>query len=171
MLDKYHQIFIQDIKRRIFDENWSRVNKCLEILNEEQVWYSQNENVNSVANLILHICGNLRQYVCSGIFREKDVRDRDREFSAEPGRFDKKELKSMFAETMEELGEKIELLTPEILTQNYSVQGFQESGIAIMIHITEHLSYHVGQITHITKSLENIDTGYYKGIDLNAKDC
>jgi uncharacterized damage-inducible protein DinB len=65
--------------------------------------------------------------------------------------------------------EKIELISPTMLLQHYEVQGFQENGVSILIHVTEHFSYHVGQITHITKLLNNLDTGYYADVDLNAK--
>ena len=53
------------------------------------------------------------------------------------------------------------------LTRIYSVQGFQESGVGILIHITEHFSYHVGQITYFVKARKDIDVGYYAGKDLD----
>ena len=59
-------------------------------------------------------------------------------------------------------------LDPAALTRNWAVQGFSETGTAIILHVMEHFSYHVGQITLHTKLLLDIDTGYYAGQDLNA---
>ena len=161
-------MFVNDIKRRLFEENQLRIEKCLSLISEEQLWYKHNKHVNSIGNLILHLCGNVRQYICSGIFREKDLRTRDLEFS-QSRTYTKDQLLNLLNETMSAIREKIDLTTPEMLLNEYSVQGFEEKGIAILIHITEHFSYHVGQITYLTKYLNNVDTGYYAGKDLNMK--
>ena len=50
-----------------------------------------------------------------------------------------------------------------------NVQGYQESGLSILVHVTEHFSYHVGQMTYIVKMLKNMDMAYYAGHDLNTK--
>lgn len=168
VMREYHKLFMTDVRRRFFEENWQRVNKCLDLISEDQLWYQQNENVNSIGNLILHLRGNITQYICSGIFREKDMRERDLEFSS-TGEYRIEELRSIFAETMNMISEKFDLITPEMLVKQYEVQGFTESGVAIMVHVTEHFSYHVGQITYITKLLNEVDTGYYADFDLNQK--
>ncbi len=158
-----------DVRRRFFVENWQRINTCLDLLDEKQVWYKHNAQVNSVGNLILHLRGNITQYICAGILRERDIRKRDEEFSAVAFSYSKDQLRTMFSETMNLIKEKFDLLTPEILIRDYEVQGFQENGISILVHVTEHFSYHVGQITYITKFLTNSNTGYYGDLDLNAK--
>ena len=70
-------------------------------------------------------------------------------------------------ETLASVREILHRLTPEDLEKDYEVQGFRESGISILIHVTEHFSYHVGQITYSTKSMKNMDMGYYAGQDLD----
>ena len=50
-----------------------------------------------------------------------------------------------------------------------SVQGFNFSGIGILVHVVEHLSYHTGQIAFYTKQLKNEQLGFYGDIDLNVK--
>ena len=60
-------------------------------------------------------------------------------------------------------------LSTKDLTRSWNVQGFQESGLAIVLHVVEHFSYHVGQITLHTKLLKDVDTGYYAGQDLQRK--
>lgn len=164
----YFDYFIKDIRRRLFIENQSRIHKCLDLLSEDQVWMARNENVNSVGNLILHLCGNITQYVSAGIFRNKDNRNRDLEFAASKS-MNIAELKHKLDKTMEHISSLLDQLTPEMLITDYDVQGFQENGTSILVHVTEHFSYHVGQITYLTKMMNDVDTGYYAGLDLNAK--
>ena len=57
-----------------------------------------------------------------------------------------------------------------ITAQNLgSVQGFQLSGIGIVVHVVEHYSYHTGQISFWTKQLKNKDLRFYAGLDLNVQ--
>ena len=164
----YHELLIADVTRRLFDENQSRILTCLDLISEEQLWYKHNENVNSIGNLILHLCGNVTQYICAGIFREKDHRKRDLEFEASASH-SKKELVQHLNLTMAKVKKRIDEITPEMLLKEYEVQGFQENGTSILVHVTEHFSYHVGQITYLTKFLNNVDTNYYGDLDLNVK--
>ncbi len=168
MENRYHELLISDIRRRLFQENQKRIHTCLDLIDEDQLWYKHNENVNSIGNLILHLCGNITQYICSGILREKDGRQRDLEFNSS-GTFDKEGIRNRLDATMVMIDEKLDLITPEMLVQDFEVQGFAENGTSILVHITEHFSYHVGQITYLTKFLNNVDTAYYGGMDLNAK--
>jgi uncharacterized damage-inducible protein DinB len=61
-------------------------------------------------------------------------------------------------------------LTQADLERTWNVQVYQESGLSIVVHVVEHFSYHVGQITLHTKLLRDVDTGYYAGLDLERKD-
>lgn len=167
-LKEYHKFLMDDINRRLFVENQSRIAKCLELIDENQLWYKHNENVNSIGNLVLHLCGNITQYICAGILREKDIRIRDLEFVA-TSTHTKQELLDKLNETMTMIEQKLKLITPEMLIKEFEVQGFKENGTSILVHVTEHFSYHVGQITYLTKFLNNVDTKYYGDLDLNAK--
>jgi len=168
MINSYYSLFIRDIRRRLFEENQVRIHRCLDLISEDQLWYKHNKNVNSIGNLILHLCGNITQYICAGILREKDVRKRDSEFEAN-GSHTISELRKLLDQTMENIDLKLNKVTAEDLITDYEVQGFKENGTSILIHVTEHFSYHVGQITFLTKMLNNVDTEYYGDLDLNAK--
>lgn len=159
---------IADVKRRLITESLPRIFKCLEELSIKEIWHKQNANTNSVGNLVLHLCGNVRQYVLSGIDGQTDIRKRDLEFSEE-GPIDKDVLKEKLQKLMNEVDEALDRITPEDMTREVGVQGFSENVTSILIHVTEHFSYHVGQITYYTKYIRDIDTGYYAGLDLNAK--
>jgi uncharacterized damage-inducible protein DinB len=150
------------------NENTPRIERCLNQLNEEQVWYKPNENLNSIGNLILHLCGNITQYIISSIGGSEDMRQRGLEFSVEGG-FIKKELLAKLSDTIKQSCKVIETMTDEDLLRVRSVQGFTYTGIANLIHVAEHYSYHTGQIAFLTKLLANKDLGFYDGLDLNTK--
>jgi uncharacterized damage-inducible protein DinB len=157
-----------EVKRRIFEESYSRIDNCLDRLTLDQIWHKPNQNANSIGNLVLHLLGNVRQYVCSGIGGQKDVRNRDEEFQLTSA-CSPKDLKVQMSLLEKDVLEVVNNLTDEKLTSVYRVQGFEESGISIIIHVIEHFSYHVGQIAQQTKLLVDQDLGFYAGLDLNAK--
>lgn len=159
---------IADVKRRLITESLPRINKCLDELSIEEIWHKQNANTNSVGNLVLHLCGNVRQYILSGIDGQEDVRERDLEFS-EKGPIEVTFLKDKLQTLMTEVDVALDRITPEDMVRNVGVQGFEENVTSILIHVTEHFSYHVGQITFYTKFIKDVDTGYYAGLNLNAK--
>lgn len=145
-----------------------RIQKCLEDLSEEEVWQKPNSSSNSVANLILHLCGNITQYIISSLGQQPDQRQRNAEFEAQGG-LNKAELINQLQATVEKANEIIAQQRPESLLKVRSVQGFQFSGIGIIMHVVEHYSYHTGQIAFWTKYLKNKDLGFYADMDLNAK--
>jgi uncharacterized damage-inducible protein DinB len=151
-----------------FEENTKKLISCLNELDESDTWKRPNENSNSVGNLILHLCGNIRQYVISSLGHALDIRERDKEFSADDG-YSKSELIKNLTETIDEAMNIIRNATAEELLRKRQVQGYSYSGINIIVHVTEHYSYHTGQIIFWTKLLKNKDLGFYSGINLNVR--
>ncbi len=149
-------------------ENLPRIQKCLDLLSQEQVWQKPNESSNSIANLILHLCGNITQYIHSSLGHQPDHRTRYEEFSTTSGLI-KKELYSKIETTINVASEIIKACSNEELQRRRNVQGFTLTGIGCAIHVCEHLSYHVGQIALLTKLMTNKDLGFYDGLDLNTK--
>jgi uncharacterized damage-inducible protein DinB len=150
------------------NENPPRIEKCLALLTEDEVWQRPNQSSNSIGNLILHLCGNIRQYAVSSLGNEPDRRHRDFEFETKGG-FTKEELWSKFSETIALAIATISETNGNDWLRNRKVQGFEFSGIGILIHVVEHLSYHTGQIAYYTKELKNKQVGFYDGQDLNIK--
>ena len=150
------------------ERNTPRIVTCLGQLSEYDVWVRPNESSNSVGNLILHLCGNITQYIISSIGHVPDDRERDTEFLTTGG-FTKKELLDKLGATVLEAVRVINEASLEELLRVRSVQGYNYSGIGNIIHVTEHYSYHTGQIAFWTKLLKNKDLGFYANIDLNAK--
>lgn len=145
-----------------------RTLKCLGLLSEQEIWYRPNEHSNSVGNLVLHLCGNVRQWLFSTLGGKPDIRQRQGEFD-EKGPIPKKDLEQMIEDLMDEVNRLLDNLKPEDLLKTYPVQGFDESGVAILLHVTEHFSYHVGQITYFVKAHKDLSVGYYEGINLDIR--
>lgn len=167
MLEEFIHEFIAQAIYRI-DENTNKLIKCLEELDESDIWKRPNQNSNSVGNIVLHLCGNIGQYAISSLGHISDVRQRDTEFLANGG-YSKNELLQKFLAHIEKAKTIIQSTSSEELLRKRKVQGYNHSGVGILIHVTEHLSYHTGQIIFWTKLLKNKDLGFYAGIDLNAK--
>jgi uncharacterized damage-inducible protein DinB len=160
---------IAESKRRLIDESVPRIKKCLDKLNEEEIWRRPNVETVSVGNLVLHLCGNVRQWICTGLGGEPDHRERSAEFS-EPGPIPKELLLAKLDETMRDAERAMDAADPASLLDMRPVQGFEESGLSILVHVVEHFSYHTGQITYAVKANKAIDFGYYAGQNLDAKD-
>ncbi len=161
------QEFIEESIFRI-EKNTTKIIKCLGCLSEEQIWMRPNEVSNSIGNLLLHICGNTRQYLISALGDQPDIRERDAEFSAKGG-YDKEELQHKLSVTVEQAINSIRVIDEDRLMKIHSVQGFEFSGIAIIVHVTEHYSHHTGQIIFLTKVLTGNDLAFYSNTDLNKK--
>lgn len=148
--------------------NTPRLEKCLAELSESELWQRPNPQSNSVGNLLLHLCGNITQYVICSLGNQPDHRARDAEFAAEGG-FNKAELLEKLRTVVDTATQIIRQADTETMLRQHKVQGFDMSGIAIAVHVCEHYSYHTGQVAFWVKLLKSKDLGFYAGVNLNAK--
>ena len=167
MEEKLREEFVQNSLYRL-DENTRMNSISLELLSEEDIWKRPNESLNSIGNLIVHICGNITQYVISSLGEQEDVRERDTEFTAQSG-YTKIELLQKLTNTIDVAKRVINDAKVDQLVRKREVQGFYFSGIGVVLHAVEHYSYHTGQIAFWVKQVKNMDLGFYDGHDLNAK--
>ena len=148
------------------DENLRMVKIALDKLTEAQLWQKPNSTLNSVGNLILHLCGNMTQYGIASLEGAEDKRQRDLEFSTEGG-FSRTELLEKLSTTVQTVKSTFRTVSRQRLLQVAPVQGFQLSGTGNMIHVVEHFSYHTGQIAFWVKQLKDEQLGFYEGLDLS----
>jgi uncharacterized damage-inducible protein DinB len=127
----------------------------------EEIWWRASEENNSVGNLVLHLCGNIRQWIVAGVGGVHNVRNRDGEFAARGGATID-ELRSQLAATVNEAVTAMETAAPGRLTEQVTIQTFQVSVLEAIYHAVEHFSMHTGQIIYITKFLQKQDLGFYK---------
>ncbi|WP_281986216.1 DinB family protein [Aquimarina aggregata] len=151
------------------NESTRMISLCFDQLPEEDIWKRPNTNSNSIGHLIVHLCGNITQYVIASLGGLEDNRERDKEF-AEEKTHSKKQLLEKLKSTLYRAKEIIQNISEEELLRKREVQGFTFSGIGILIHVTEHYSYHTGQIAFWIKQLKDKKSlGFYDGIDLSIK--
>lgn len=136
------------------------------MIDEKDLWRSPNSSIPAIGNLVLHLCGNARQWILSGLGDKTDNRDRDQEFIVQT-KIKKSELIFLLENLKMNLKQTLRELDSRSIDKNYQIQGFEVTGFSILVHVIEHFSYHTGQITTLTKWLTNKDTDYYGDIDLN----
>ena len=144
-----------------------RIETCLGMLNEEQVWARRGENENAVGNLVLHLCGNVRQWIVAGVGGEADHRQRDLEFSARGG-VAIAALSSKLRATVEEACGVIERVSPSRFGERLSVQKYEVSVMEAIYHVVEHFAMHTGQIIFAAKLLTGADLGFYAHLNTTA---
>jgi len=150
------------------DESLHMIELSCNQLSETDIWKKPNGVLNSVGNLILHLCGNITQYAISALGGETDNRQRDLEFQSSETH-NKAALLEKLRKTITTAKDVLVQLENEEFLRKREVQGFYLSGIGIIIHFVEHLSYHTGQIAFWTKIIKEKDLGFYDGRDLNIK--
>ncbi len=159
MEDSLHRLFLDCSVRRL-EQSLSRIEACLGKLTEEQVWARGSENENAIGNLVLHLSGNVRQWIVSGVGGAPDTRQRDREFSARGGS-SIPELKERLRGIVAEAAAVIGVVTPERLAERVTIQKYEVSVLEAIYHVVEHFSLHTGQIIFATKLLTGSDLGFY----------
>lgn len=160
------EFVIEEFHKRVFEESYERIFKCLTLIKEEELWKQPSKDIPSIGNLILHLCGNARQWMLSGLGDLIDNRDREQEFVPQQN-IKKAELVFLLQHLRVSLRELLDELDERKLTEHYTIQGFDVTGFSVCIHVIEHFSYHTGQITTLTKLYTGKSTGYYLGINLN----
>jgi uncharacterized damage-inducible protein DinB len=153
-------IFTDSCARRLTQYS-SRISQCIEHLDNEQIWTRGSENENAIGNLLLHLAGNVRQWILSGVGGRPDVRVRDREFSAR-GDIDKADLMERLQATVEDAASVIRTLPADRLGQQVTIQAYQVTVLEAVLHVVEHFAMHTGQVIYATKMLTHADLGFYK---------
>jgi uncharacterized damage-inducible protein DinB len=146
----------------------SRIGVCLSRLSDEQIWQRGGEHENAAGNLVLHLCGNVRQWIVSGVGGEPDMRRRDAEFAARDG-VSRQELVERLETTIADAVRVIEALPAARLPEPLVIQGFSVTVLEAIYHVVEHFSMHAGQIMLLTKSLSGAGLGFYRQLDPPAK--
>jgi uncharacterized damage-inducible protein DinB len=160
MAQTLDRIFL-DFSGKKLEQLLGRIETCLGKLNTDQVWARGTENENAVGNLVLHLSGNVRQWIVSGVGGRPDVRVRDREFSTR-GNVEVSELIERLKGSVGEAVAVLDKVTAERLSQTVHIQNYDISVLEAIAHVVEHFSQHTGQIIFATKMLTGEDLGFYR---------
>src|SRR5438132_7255355 len=154
------QTFIARSRYHLSQDFLPKIERCLEILNDEQIWWRANPQSNSIGNLILHLSGNVRQWIVSGLGGAADSRDRDAKF-AQRQVISREELIIKLKQTLRDADATLAKFEVDKLLDRQSIQGCDASALEAILHVVEHFSMHTGQIILITKQLAAQDMHFY----------
>jgi uncharacterized damage-inducible protein DinB len=146
----FARLFLMQSRYSLGEYHLPRLIRCLKLLSGKDIWSRRNAASNSVGNLVLHLSGNVRQWIISGLGQAPDTRDRDREF-AERGPLPGRSLIALLRGTVQEACTVLERASEDSLLRTYDIQGFHVSGLYAVSHVVEHFAYHTGQIIFVTK--------------------
>ena len=167
-MDETARAFIEEARRLLAEDYLPKIERCLERLTDEQIWWRANPDSNSVGNLLLHLAGDARQWIVSGVGGASDTRARQAEFDAGKGDRDgaarpgAPELLSALRATLAEVDAVLARLDPAALLERRRIQGLDDVVVlSAVFHVVEHFSMHTGQIILLTKLLTAGDLGFY----------
>ena len=154
-------LFLEFSRQKLLEQYWPRLRSCVESLTDEQVWWRPNDASNSVGNLMLHLNGNVKQWLVASFKQQEDVRNRPSEFCEEV-KVPRADLIAQIGTTMEEATAVLSRLTEKDLLTQYEIQGYRVSGLAAVYQVVEHFGLHYGQIIYVTKLFSGKDLGFYR---------
>lgn len=149
-----------DYCRSKLNDSLQQIEKCLNLLSVEQIWHRPNDVSNSIGVLVLHLTGNVRQWINKSLAGDEFERDRPAEF-AQRDPLPTEDIFTGLSQAVARAGEVIDSLTIDQLTAGVTVQGYNVSAVGAVIHVVEHFSLHTGQIVYATKLLINRDLSAY----------
>ncbi len=161
-------LFLEFSRSKLLKQYWPRLRACVESLTDDQVWWRPNEASNSIGNLILHLNGNVQQWLVASFDQLEDSRNRPAEF-AERQHVPAAALLQQLGATMERASGVLARLTEADLRATFHIQGYTVSGLEAVYQVVEHFGLHYGQITYITKSIRGTDLGFYRELDKTGK--
>jgi uncharacterized damage-inducible protein DinB len=159
-------LFLEFSRKKLLEQYWPRLGACVESLTDEQIWWRPNETSNSVGNLLLHLEGNVRQWLVASFNRLQDKRVRPAEFNQRQ-HLPRSAVLEKLASTMQEGAEVLSRLTETDLLRQFEIQGYSVSGLDAVYQVVEHFGMHYGQVLYITKLLRGEDLEFHK--ELNAR--
>jgi uncharacterized damage-inducible protein DinB len=145
---------------RKLEDHWAQIRRCVGLMSEEQLWHRANSHSNSVANLLLHLRGNVGQWILGGIGGKEIERERQAEFDARGG-VTREELIDGLDGVLAAACGVIRGMDADRLAWEFMIQSYRVSGIAAVMHVVEHFAFHTGQIVTTTKWLLDVDLSLY----------
>ena len=152
--------FIRYARKKFLEEYYPRIERCVNELSDEDIWWRAHESDNSIGNLMLHLSGNVRQWIVTGVGGATDVRNRPQEF-AERMHLPKGELLEKLHATLVEADRVLERLDRSVLLEVRHIQQYDVTVLEAIFHVVEHFSGHTSQIIYITKLRKGVDLKFY----------
>lgn len=145
------QAFLERSRYYLAEEYPTKIRQCVLALPDGAVWDRSNESSNSIANLLLHLAGNVKQWIVGGVGGFPVTRDRPAEFAARDGP-DAATLLESLESAVREADRVIAALSEGDLLESRTIQGRETTVLAAIYHVVEHFAMHTGQIVLMTKA-------------------
>lgn len=155
------QAFIHRSRAYLKSDYLPKIRLAMAGLTEEDIWWRPNDASNSIGNLVLHLAGNIRQWVVSGVGGSPDDRRREEEF-LQAGGVSMDELLVRLEGAVGEVDAVLAGLSPDQLSENRVIQGMDVSVLDALYHVVEHFSTHTGQIIYLAKLRTGEDLGFWE---------
>jgi len=153
--------FIESSRVFLREDYLPKLLYCIVAMKDEDLWWRPNEVSNSAGNLMLHLCGNVRQWIVSSIGGVEFKRNRDAEFAAK-GPIPKSQLVDDLKQVLAEVDDVLAHIQSDRLLDRLKIQKFETSKLQAVYHVVEHFSYHLGQILYIYKLRTGSDPHFYQ---------
>jgi uncharacterized damage-inducible protein DinB len=154
------QTFITKARSLLSDEYLPKIERCLADLSDDEVWWRANPESNSIGNLLLHLAGNARQWIVSGVGGRADDRVRQQEFDEQAG-IERAALLTRLRQTIEDVDGVLAEFDPARILEERRIQGDDVTVLEAVFHVVEHFAMHTGQIILLTKMLKGADLKFY----------
>lgn len=155
------ELFLEQSSKYLTDEYLPKIAAAIEPLSVEQLWWRPNETSNSIGNLMLHLAGNVRQWIVGGLGGVDFPRDRASEFSTREQQ-PASSLTSHLQSAVDDACRVLAGLDPDSLTEPRAIQRFDTTVMGAIYHVVEHFSMHTGQIIYLAKAQTARDAGFYR---------
>lgn len=153
-------LFLQQSREYLTGHYLPKILAAAQQLSDEDLWWRPNEGSNSVGNLLLHLAGNIEQWIVGGIGSISITRDREAEF-ARRAPMDRGTVLARFEGVVRAADAVLAGLDPTALTAPRAIQGRDTTVLAATYHVVEHFAMHAGQILYIAKLRTGRDLGFY----------
>ena len=144
------QAFVARARYFLGTEYRTQLRLAIEALPEDALWWRPNDQSNSAGNLLLHLNGNVSQWLLGGVGGQPNARQRASEFAARSGPA-RTVLLADLEGTLDEVDRLLAELTDADLLESRTIQGREISVLGAIFHVVEHFSQHLGQIILIAK--------------------
>jgi len=161
-------LFLEFSRHQLIETYWPRMRECVESLSDDQIWWRPNHASNSIGNLLLHLNGNVHQWLVASFRGLTDERDRPAEF-AQRDVVPTATLVADLAATIAEAADVLSTLSEADLLATFHIQGYTVTGLEAVYQVVEHFAMHYGQVVFITKQLRDVNLGFYRQLDATGR--
>jgi uncharacterized damage-inducible protein DinB len=145
------RVFTDKSRNLLTSDYLPKIERCLDLLTDEDIWWRPNDVSNSIGNLILHLCGNVTMWIVGGVGRLPFDRDRQLEFD-ERRRIPSADLRSRLRTVVAQADDVLKEVDASELLSRRHIQGYDVTVLEAIYHVVEHFSMHAGQIILLSKA-------------------